>query len=71
MNIDAFTYWSERPLKDIHWAITAMASDADAFTTSDRKAILEVTALLLGKMANGVITVRGRPMIGPLDDWNF
>ncbi len=43
-------------LKDLHWAITTMASDVNAFSLYERKALLEVIALKLGneiKMQSG------------------
>lgn len=49
----AFKWASNLPLKDLHWAITVMASDVNAFTLYERKSILETIALKLGREING------------------
>lgn len=45
----AFKWASELPLNKLHWAITVMASDTSAFSLYERKALLEVVALRLGR----------------------
>lgn len=50
---EAFKWASSLTLKNLHWCITAMASDTNAFTLYERKALLEVVALKLGKELNG------------------
>ncbi len=43
-------------LRDLHWAVTVMASDVNAFSLYERQAVLETVALKLGreiKMQNG------------------
>lgn len=45
----AFKWASKLDLKDLHWVVTIMASDTNAFTLYERKAILEVVALKLEK----------------------
>lgn len=45
----AFNWAKSLPLKTLHWVITTMASDTNAFSLYERKAILEVVALRLGK----------------------
>lgn len=45
----AFKWASGLDLKDLHWCITIMASDTNAFTLYERKALLEVVAMRLGK----------------------
>lgn len=49
----AFEWASSKSLKEIHWLLTVLASDIDAFTGVNRKAILEVAALRLGKELRG------------------
>lgn len=44
----AFTWASSLDPKKLHWVVTVMASDVNAFTLYERKAILEVIALKLG-----------------------
>ncbi len=46
----AFGWASSLDLNKLHWAVTVMASDVNAFTLYERKAILEVVALKLGKL---------------------
>jgi hypothetical protein len=48
--MEAFEYWNNRPLKEIHWAVTCLASDVNHYLESERKAILQVAALNLGKL---------------------
>lgn len=45
----AFQWASKLTLNKLHWAITVMASDVNAFTLYERKALLEVVALKLGE----------------------
>lgn len=45
----AFKWASGLDLKDLHWCIMIMASDTNAFTLYERKALLEVVAMRLGK----------------------
>lgn len=45
----AFNWAKNLPLKTLHWAITVMASDTNAFSLYERRALLEVVALRLGK----------------------
>lgn len=45
----AFGWASSLDTKKLHWAVTVMASDVNAFTLYERKAILEVIALRLGR----------------------
>lgn len=45
----AFGWASSLDPKKLHWAVTIMASDVNAFTLYERKAVLEVVALKLGK----------------------
>lgn len=49
----AFKWASELSPKKLHWCITIMASDTNAFTLYERKALLEVVALKLGKEIRG------------------
>lgn len=48
--MDDFEHWRKRPLRELHWAISVLATDAEAFSYDNRKAILQVTALTLGKL---------------------
>src|SRR5258705_11111428 len=50
---DYFKHWNERPLKTIHQAVTIMADEPNAFGVDQRKAILQVVALYLGKAIKG------------------
>lgn len=57
----AFKWAETLSLKKLHWAVTVLASDTNAFTLYERKAILEVVALKLGKevhekLENGTIS---------------
>lgn len=45
----AFKWASGLDIRKLHWMITIMASDANAFTLYERKALLEVVALRLGE----------------------
>jgi hypothetical protein len=49
----AFGWASGLSIHNLHWAITVMASDVNAFSLYERKALLEVVALRLGKEARG------------------
>lgn len=49
----AFQWARSLNIKDLHWMVSIMASDANALTLYERKAILEVVALKLGKEARG------------------
>lgn len=49
----AFKWASNLDIKKLHWAIMVMSSDPNAFTLYERKALLEVVALKLGKEARG------------------
>lgn len=42
------------PLTTLHHCITTMASDSEAFTLYERKALLEVVALILGRELNEI-----------------
>jgi hypothetical protein len=41
----AFTWAKNLSLKELHWALTVMASEVNAFTLYERSAILEVASL--------------------------
>lgn len=45
----AFQWASSLDPKQLHWAVTVMASDTNAFSLYERKAVLEVVALKLGR----------------------
>lgn len=51
----AFTWASSLDIKKLHWLISIMASDSEAFTLYERKALLEVVTLKLGKEARGEV----------------
>lgn len=43
----AFNWANNLDLKSLHWAVSVMADDINAFTLYEREAILKVTALVL------------------------
>lgn len=49
---EAFNWASNLDPKQLHWAVTVMAAEVNAFTLYERTAILEVIALMLGKEIN-------------------
>lgn len=66
----AFKWASDLPLKDLHWMVTIMASDANAFTLYERKAILEVVALRLGAELDNCICDPPTARTLPGDHWD-
>lgn len=45
----AFKWASSLSTYDLHWAVTMMADDVNAYSLYERKAILQVVALYIGK----------------------
>lgn len=54
----AFKWASGLDIHKLHWMIMIMASDSNAFTLYERKALLEVVAIKLGKEIDGTLPSR-------------
>lgn len=51
--MDLFEYWSNRTMHNLHWAVICLAVNINSFSEDERKAILQVSALTLGKLSRG------------------